>query len=440
MLQKIRKLDVVRFNRLCSICGLAFLVLTIGAKCAWYEHRHLPQMQDYPQYYMGGLVALHGAWDSMYPIPNPGSHTNPGFVGNSTLRPGYLALALSHGVTEESVRYMQPPPLALFLIPLALLPLKLSYYFWVLLLILCAWGIGRQAGTILEMSLGRPSHGFGFLVLLICLSPQAHRWIRVGNMSVIIGWLIGYAVIELVRRDGPRSAIAMTLGTLAKYALLVLGPLQIAMRRWRTIAWEIALMIAILIIAFLVMGAAPFQTFLHEIAPTLGRTSTIAENSAIYAFILRLKGLEDDSTLSQACKTGFHLLELGSLLLILALVLLRPQKFWNRPNRIFAAATALVAWLLLFSPIFWEHYHAYLAPFWGWLAFEATRSRARMIVAILIVALAYLPTSILLSHLHFAQLPEPLFSHLMWSTVIMFLFAIDRLARDRANDPPECPA
>ncbi len=160
-------------------------------------------MQDYPQYYMGGVIALNGAWDSMYPIPNPGSHTNPGFVGNSTLRPGYLALALSHGVTEESVRYMQPPPLTLFLIPLAILPLKLSYYIWVLLLILCAWGIGRQAGIIFEMSLGRSSHGFGLLVLLICLSPQAHRWIRVGNMSVIIGWLIGFAVIELVRRDEP---------------------------------------------------------------------------------------------------------------------------------------------------------------------------------------------------------------------------------------------
>jgi hypothetical protein len=51
-------------------------------------------------------------------------------------------------VTEESVRYMQPPPLSLLLIPLALMPLKLSYFVWVLLLILAAWGIGRQAGMI----------------------------------------------------------------------------------------------------------------------------------------------------------------------------------------------------------------------------------------------------------------------------------------------------
>src|SRR3954454_4018745 len=145
VLEHLRQLDVTRFNRICSVIGLAFLLLAIGAKCALYERRHLPQMQDYPQYYMGGLVALHGAWDSMYPIPNPGSHTNPGFVGNSTLRPGYRDLALSHGVSEESVRYMQPPPLALLLVPLAFVPVKVSYFAWVLLLILAAWGIGRQA-------------------------------------------------------------------------------------------------------------------------------------------------------------------------------------------------------------------------------------------------------------------------------------------------------
>src|SRR5205823_7329859 len=114
---------------------------------------------------MRGLIALHGAWASMYPIPNPGSHTNPGFVGNSTLRPNYRELALSHGVSEESVRYMQPPPLAILLVPLALLPVKASYFCWVALLILTTWGIGRQAGKIFEMSLGRASRGSGVMLL-----------------------------------------------------------------------------------------------------------------------------------------------------------------------------------------------------------------------------------------------------------------------------------
>jgi len=249
-------------------------------------------------------------------------------------------------------------------------------------------------------------------------------------MSVLIGWLIGYSVIDLVRRDGPRGAIAMALGALAKYALLVLGPLQIAMRRWRTIAWEIGLTAIVCLIALVVMGTAPFKTFVHEIAPTLGRTSTIAENSAIYPFILRINGLDFDDNLSQSWRVAFRILEIGSLLVILGLILLRRRSFWDIPHRVFAAAAALVAWLLLFSPIFWEHYHAYLVPFWGWLAYEATRSRIRAGLAILVVVMAYLPSSILVSQLHLPRLPEPLFSHLMWSTVLMFGMAVERLARD----------
>ena len=54
-----------------------------------------------------------------------------------------------------------------------------------------------------------------------------------------------------------------------------------------------------------------------------------------------------------------------------------------------------------------------------------------MIVSGMIVLLAYLPSSILMSHLHLPRLPEPLFSHLMWSTVLMLAMAVERLARDR---------
>jgi hypothetical protein len=414
-------MPVSRFNRLCSLIGLSFLLLVIGTKSALYEYKHIPPMQDFPQYYMGGLMALHGEWDSMYPIPNPGSHTNPGFVGNSTLRPKYRELALSHGVTEESVRYMQPPPLALLLVPLALVPVKVSYYAWVLLLIFAAWGIGRQAGSILEICLGHPTRGSGLMILLVCCSMQAIRWVSVGNMSVLIGWLIGYSVIELVRRDGARGAIAMALGTIAKYAMLVLGPLQIAMRRWRTIAWETAITLAIVAISYVMMGRTPFDTFAHEIAPTLGRTSTVPENSGIYIFLMRIRHIDDDALLPHSWLMGFRAAEMVSLLVILALVLLHPRRFWELPHRVFAGAVALMAWLLLFSPIFWEHYHAYLAPFWGWLGYEATRTRTRAIVAGSVIVLGLFP-----------RVPFPLLNHLMWSTLIMLAFAIVRLSQETA--------
>src|SRR5581483_3173950 len=307
--------EILRFNRICSIIGLSFLILVIGGKSALYEYRHIPPMQDFPQYYMGGLMARHGEWDSMYPIPNPGSHTNPGFLGNSTLRPRYRELAVSHGVTQESVRYMQPPPLALLLVPLAMMPVKVSYYVWVLLLIFATFGIGRHAGAIFQMSLGRPTRGYGVMLLVVCISMQSIRWISVGNMSVLVGWLIGYVVITSVKRESVSAALAMSLGAIAKYALVILGPIQIALRRWRTIAWEIGITIAISLIALAVMGTSPFKTFANEIAPTLGRTSTVPENSGVYIFLMRLHHVDDDALLPATWKLGFRAIELGLLIL-----------------------------------------------------------------------------------------------------------------------------
>jgi hypothetical protein len=414
-----------RFNRICRIIALLFLVTTIGAKTAWYEYRGLPQTQDYPQYYMGGLIARLGEWDSLYPIPNPHSVTNPGAVGNSELRPKYRQLANDTGVSEYAVRYMQPPPFALLLIPLSFFSFKVSFYLWVVLLVLAAWGIALQAGRIFELSLGRTTRLAGAVVLLVAVSPQAHRWVRVGNMSVILGWMLGYAMLELVRRDSARGAVVMVIGTVAKYAPAVLAPVYIVMRRWRTIAWGVGLLVAWLGVSYLVMGPGPFKVFFGEISPTLSRTSSIGENQALYPTLMRMLGIEEPP-LPRGLEISFNIARLAMLALILALIFLKPRRYWDEPPHVFAGCLALISWLLIFSPICWEHYHAYLAPLWGWLAYQATRSWPRLIVAVLAIGFAYLPTS-LLFHQVFGNrflLPEPLFSHLFMSVMIQLLMAL----------------
>jgi hypothetical protein len=428
-------MSIQRFNHLCSIAGLFFLLVTIGGKTAWYAYRALPQAADYPQYYMGGLIARHGAWEALYPIPNPVSETNPGFAENSELRPRYRELARRAGVEENAVRYMQPPPFALLLVPLSLLPYELSFYLWITLLTLAAWGIGLQAARIFTLSLGREMPTAGLIVLLVCISPQAHRWVRVGNMSVLLGWLIGYATLELVRRDSWRGAAAVVVGGVAKYAILVLGPLFLVMRRWRTIAWG-ALFAATLIVASLAIMPrgpdGPYAVFFRDIAPTLARTGSVTENQALYPALMRMLGVERPP-LPRPVGIAFHVAQVGTLLAILALIAIKRREYWDEPARVFAAALALVAWLLVFSPICWEHYHAYLAPFWGWLIFEGTRSRARMIVAVLAIALSYLPTSLLLHQIAGGRyrLPEPLFSHLLCAAVLMLGISIYSLRSRR---------
>ncbi len=412
-----------RFNLLCSVAGLAFLLVTIGGKTAWYAYRYLPQAADYPQYYMGGLVARHGAWEAMYPIPNPGSETNPGFAENSELRPRYRELANRAGVEENAVRYMQPPPLTLLLAPWSLLPYELSFYLWIALLTLAAWGIGLQAAKIFTMSLGREARSAGLIVLLVCVSPQAHRWVRVGNMSVLLGWLIGYATLELVRRDGPRGAAAVVVGGVAKYAILVLGPLYLVMRRWRTIAWGVVFGGVLVGASFVLMPRGPdgpYAVFFREIAPTLARTGSIGENQALYPALMRMLGVERPP-LPRAVDIAFRVAQFASLAVIIGLMVIKRRDYWDAPAHVFAAALTLVSWLLVFSPICWEHYHAYLAPFWGWVIYEGTKSRPRMVVALLAIGLPYLPTSLLLHQVAGGRyrLPEPLFSHLLCAAILM---------------------
>jgi hypothetical protein len=426
--------STARFNRNCALIGLFFLLISVGAKTAWYEHRGLPQSPDFPQYYMAGRIALAGAWDSLYPIPKATSRTNPGAWVDSDMRPRYAQLCAQAELSPAANRYIQPPPLALLLIPLALIPAGLSYWLWLILLAFAAWGVGLEAAKIYSLSRDRIDRVAGILTLLICISPQAFRWVRVANMSVLVGWLIGYATLELARRDSVRGAAALALGTLAKYAVIVLVPLHLVMGRWRTVAMAAVMGVAMVGVSLLVMGMGPFHVFSHEIAPTLGRTVLMSENFSLYAFLLRFDGIKDERAMPRTMEILFRLLEIASVSGILLIVWIKRPAIRAEPRFVFAAALALVSWLLIFSPIFWEHYHAYLAPFWGWLVAEAMQSRGRFIAALVAMVLAYVPVTIAARQLHLPELPEPFYSHLLWATVLMGLLAVVSLWTARVGE------
>jgi hypothetical protein len=422
MIDRLRQLDPVRFNRCCKVVALVFLLGAVQAKLIRQRAAGQSNPQDWPQYYMAALVAQAGAWDALYPIPTNDVMANPGEAPNSVLRPRAVKLAQEHGVDENAPRFMQPPPMALLLWPLAWLDYWPAYLAWTTLLCFAAWGIALQAGEFHALCAGRQGKAVGLTILLVAISPQAFRWARVGNMSVILGWLIGRAVLDLARgRDGIRPAIPLVLGAVAKYVLVILVPLHVVTRRWRTLMWSMAMGFSLLLASYWVMGPAPFRTFVNEIVPTLKRTTAPQRNMSLHAFFLRNLGMaESGPVLKQPWETVFRAGMAATLLAILALVFPRPRGFWQSPSHIFAAAVSLVAWAVVFSPIFWEHYHAFFAPFWGWLIWQGTRSAARLIIAILAIGTAYMP-ALLIPGLH---LPEPLYSHLLWSVVIMMLFGM----------------
>jgi hypothetical protein len=425
-LQGVRKLDRRTFNRACAAFGLAFLVMTIGWKMVHYHRAGLPQFQDFPQYFMGAVVAREGAWDDLYPIPNPNAKTNPGFVENSDLRPGGRALSVREGVPLDAVRFMQPPPTAILLLPLAWMPFTVSHWAWCGLLVLGAWGIALHAGRIVELCLGRASRWSGLVVLLICLSPQAHRWVRVSNMSILIGWLIGVCVIELIRRDGFRGGVALLVGSVMKYAPIVLAPMYVVLGRWRSVAWAWGVGLALLGLSLLWQGTGPYKVYIGEISPTLARTSAIPENSALQAVLLRSMGRTEADGLPIWIGRALRTVQWALLALILWLIWRRRGAFGA--TEIVAGCLALMAWLLVFSPIFWEHYQAYLAPFWGWLIVQGIRGGWKRWAAALSIGLSYAPWTLVAGQLFGATLPEVVGASLLWSTLIMLLLALITLS------------
>src|SRR4051812_23155315 len=79
MIRKLSQLDVRLFNRACAAVALAFLLIAVMGKYIVYERRGIEQTADFGQYYMGGVMALRGEWDALYPSPRPGAVVNAGF-------------------------------------------------------------------------------------------------------------------------------------------------------------------------------------------------------------------------------------------------------------------------------------------------------------------------------------------------------------------------
>ena len=425
----------MRFNRACAILALAFLTITIVGKLLWRWDN-----QDFPQYYMGGVMARLAEWDSLYPIPKPGGLRNPGFFEDSDLKPRYAQEADRRGVGQRQVRYMQPPPFALLLVPLSCLTYKQGYIVWTLGMMVCAWWVALLAGVVYRACLGRTTHGAGILTLLIAISPSAHRWVRVQNISALMGVLVGVTVLGLLDQKPLRSALATWLGGVAKYATGVFIPLFVAMRQWRALLWLVAISAISLIVSLLIMGRGPFDEYLQKVAPTLKNTNTLVANQAIQGFVARsIHGMAETQRTEEleqklagrplippAAKLAITVAQVLTILLILGLMFSywpRGPRFWvEHPPMLFAAATALMCWLLIFSPMYWEHYTAYLAPLFGWAVWEATRSRARLIVMLLAAAMLYAPLPVM-----FKRLPDPWAAHILWATCLLLGLAIARL-------------
>lgn len=417
--------DARRFNlilQLASLVGLAMLI-------AWRSHTS-PNPQDFSQFYMGGLMASPGLADEMYPIPHADSIHNPGPAVESDMPPKYARQAQRVGV-GNSFRFIQPPPTALLFAPLSYYSYRVAQMVWLGILTVCAWIAAVQAGRIYGLLRGVHGGGGraeGIITCIATFSPLTYWSIRVQNTSPIVAALIGMSVLALLENRPARVALAVVLGGILKYASGILLPLFIVLRAWRELVLMAVFTIIVLLITLFALGRAPFAIFFTDIAPTLSRPFEMEQNQSLAGFLLRIT---HQVVLPHALNLALNLLRWGSLAGLCLLLARRPRLHWQQPCNLIPAAAALLAWLAVFSPIFWEHYAIYFVPFWGWLIWEIRGGGGggwRRWVGSAAIALHWGAWPIWWKHI----IPEPACSIMLWGSICLLLLATVRIAESRA--------
>jgi hypothetical protein len=420
--------DPRAFNRVCVAAALVWL-LVAGTQVRLLR----PTLGDFPQYYMGGTIALERAWDDLYPIPTNALH-NPGEPADSRMRPRYEALAHERGV-GDSFRFIQLPHNAVLFAPLAVLTLKEAHWVWFVVSAFCVWGIALQAGLIHRRLAGRASRVEGLLALMIAGSFLAQVDLAEGNMSSLVALCVGTAVLDLLAGDRSRrwaGPVALVFGALTKYAAGVLVPLYVLLGRWRPLVYAAVLAAVWTGVVLLFGGGHAFATFLREIAPTLGRSFSQSGNQSIQGVMLRAIGGGAEA-LPRAGAMTLTAVSLALLAAILgACFHARRRGTLGEPRVLVPAAASLVCWLLLFSPIYWAHYALYLCPFWGWMIW---RARAQGVVARVATALSLAVMAIPFGGVTTIRLPQPVMALLCAGTLTMFVLVARGLFEQLAPAP-----
>ena len=140
-------------------------------------------------------------------------------------------------------------------------------------------------------------------------------------------------------------------------------------------------------------------------------------NCSLHALLMRQLGSGEELRLAAPWRAAFEAVRWSTLAGLLGLLALRRRRLRTFPTAAAAAGTALLAWLLIFSPVYGEHYVAYLAPAWG-LALTVTADRDQPAPVRLLgiggLALLWAPAAMLaIGRIH---LPEWVNSHVLVGT------------------------
>ncbi|MEM9883310.1 MAG: glycosyltransferase family 87 protein [Planctomycetota bacterium] len=414
----------------CRLLGLA-LVLGVVLPYALRNDAHV----DFPQLYMAGAVAAEGRWEAVYPEPLAGATHNAAYPEASVPHAVYEAIARRRGVPEGSLRFIYPPPVAILCWPLAWLSYPAAVVGFAALSAVAVWVVGLQAGWVHRAVVGRPRWVEGPLTLSVCGAPMMVNGMRSLNISMLLGVLVGGAVLGLLRKREVTGAVMLTLGGVFKASTAPLALVYLAAGRWKALAMAVGWTVLIVGGSLAVMGRGPFAAFFVDVAPTLAWGAADAANQSLLGLLARVTGDAEAAAGINAWVRPWGLVAVVLVGLgVGRLAWLDRQRRVHRRLRARGLAAgafaALMLWMLL-SPLNWPHYQLLLAPLWGWLWWEvarAWRGRRRTLAGAIVLAWVSLwfPVAMFIDA-GTGRVPEPWVSHGFWSSLALAGYAVARL-------------
>jgi hypothetical protein len=221
---------------------------------------------DFPVFYLGGKVALQRGATPLY---NPPADRSQGYTllyaaaDNAT---PWAQMARANGF-PRILQFINPPPCALLMAPLAMMPWQWGYLIWQFLAIILT------AATVfltLRLLPSRPElETFALIFAAACFFFPLRNNLVCGQVNVLILFVWALGVYLLKRQRPMASALCFALGTALKVSPVVAVPLLALRRQWRWLAAYVAGVVACTGVSIWRLGWRTNVTWLTAIYPSI---------------------------------------------------------------------------------------------------------------------------------------------------------------------------
>lgn len=257
-------------SRVFVVVGLAIFAIYLGLWGALIVGGHTEQA-DYTAFYTGWTIVADGHGPELYD-PAVQADVQHEILGGRTFEAGLNP-------------FNNPPHLVVPFVPLAWLPLEASYLVWAIAQLgLLSWLMWRL-WTVVAADWSRDER----LVLVaasLAASPLLITFLQ-GAFSLLVCAVVTEAYIGLrARRDG-RAGVWLALASIKPQAVVTLGVMLLAGRRWRAIAAGAGVGLVLAAVATVVLGPRIWTDYLSFLSRYV---STFDEFSVRPSVMWNLRG------------------------------------------------------------------------------------------------------------------------------------------------------